>query len=68
MRAKDRIEIKKDGSVAGDLTTPQIMIDDGAYFIGSIEIERGVAKEAEKNASERTASAAKEAGAGSESI
>jgi cytoskeletal protein CcmA (bactofilin family) len=41
LRAKDRIEIKKDGSVVGDLTTARIMIEDGAYFKGSIEIDRG---------------------------
>ena len=41
LRAKDRIEIKKDGSVVGDLSTARIMIEDGAYFKGSIEIERG---------------------------
>jgi len=40
LRARDRIEIKKDGSVVGDLTTARIMIEDGAYFKGSIEIER----------------------------
>lgn len=41
LRAKDRIEIKKDGSVVGDLNTARIMIEDGAYFKGSIEIDRG---------------------------
>lgn len=56
VRAKDRIEIKKDGSVTGDLTTAQIMIEDGAYFKGSIEIERSAEKEADKNISSRTAS------------
>ena len=40
LRACDRIEIKKDGSVVGDLSTARIMIEDGAYFKGSIEIER----------------------------
>lgn len=44
LRARDRIEIKKDGSVIGDLTTARIMIEDGAYFKGSIEIERGDAQ------------------------
>ena len=39
-RARDRIEIKKDGSVVGDLTTARILIEDGAYFKGSIEIDR----------------------------
>jgi cytoskeletal protein CcmA (bactofilin family) len=38
--AQDRIQIKKDGSVVGDLTTARIMIEDGAYFKGSIEIVR----------------------------
>ena len=28
----------------GDLTTPQIIIEDGAYFKGSIEIERSAEK------------------------
>ncbi len=40
LRARDRIEIKKDGSVHGDLTTARIMIEDGAYFKGAIEIDR----------------------------
>jgi cytoskeletal protein CcmA (bactofilin family) len=42
LRARDRIEIKKDGSVVGDLTTARIMIEDGAYFKGSIEIDKTV--------------------------
>ena len=40
--ARDRIEIKKDGSVLGELTTSRIMIEDGAYFKGSIEVNRRV--------------------------
>jgi cytoskeletal protein CcmA (bactofilin family) len=45
LRAKDRIEIKKDGSVNGDLTTSRIMIEDGAYFKGSIEIDKSADKD-----------------------
>ena len=45
LRARDRIEIKKDGSVVGDLTTARIMIEDGAYFKGSIEIDRTASKD-----------------------
>jgi cytoskeletal protein CcmA (bactofilin family) len=45
LRAKDRIEIKKDGSVNGDLTTARIMIEDGAYFKGSIEIDKSAEKD-----------------------
>src|ERR1700683_3959752 len=40
LRARDRIEIKKDGSGVGDLSTARIMIEDGAYFKGSIEIDK----------------------------
>ena len=38
--AGNRIEIKKDASVTGMLTTPRIVIEDGAYFKGSVQIER----------------------------
>src|SRR6266851_586311 len=62
VRGKGKIEIKKDGSVNGDLTTAQIIIEDGAYFKGSIEIEKRTEKEADKNVSSRTASAATGAG------
>jgi cytoskeletal protein CcmA (bactofilin family) len=41
--ARDRIEVKKDGSVVGELRTSRIMIEDGAYFKGSIEIDRKAA-------------------------
>ena len=59
LRARDRIEIKKDGSVIGDLTTARIMIEDGAYFKGSIEIDRTATKEDadDKPAYSRTGSA-----------
>ena len=62
--AKGRIEIRKDGSVIGNLTTAQIMIEDGADFKGSIEIDRGAVKEADKNVSSLAAAA----GAGPKSI
>ena len=57
LRAKDRIEIKKDGSVNGDLTTARIMIEDGAYFKGSIEIDKSSEKESAHSAFAKPASA-----------
>src|SRR6266849_6699392 len=51
VHAKGKIEIKKDGSVIGDLTTAQIIIEDGAYFKGSIEIDRSADKETDNNIS-----------------
>jgi len=71
VRAKGRIEIRKDGTVNGDLTTAHIMIEDGAYFKGSIEIDRSAAKEADKNVSSPTASTqttSTAAGAGPKSV
>jgi len=64
VRAKGRIEIKKDGAIIGNLTTAQIMIEDGAGFKGTIEIDRSVAEQAEKNVAARVAAA----GAGSKSV
>jgi hypothetical protein len=48
------------------LTTAQILIEDGADFRGTIEIDRSATKEGDKNASLRAASAT--AGAGPKSI
>jgi cytoskeletal protein CcmA (bactofilin family) len=63
VHAKGRVEIKKDGYVVGNLTTAQIMIEDGADFKGTIEIDRSAPKEAEKNLPARAAAAAAGAGA-----
>jgi cytoskeletal protein CcmA (bactofilin family) len=69
LRAKDRIEIKKDGSVNGDLTTARIMIEDGAYFKGSIEIDKSAEKESGVGSFARTSSApATAAGVGPKTI
>lgn len=40
VRVRDRVEIKKNGEVIGNITTSRLSIEDGAYFKGSIEIER----------------------------
>lgn len=68
LRAKDRIEIKKDGSVNGDLTTARIMIEDGAYFKGSIEIDKSGEKESGGGSFSRIASAPAGAGVGPKTI
>ena len=40
VNAPDRIELKKGGSIVGDLTTNRLVIEDGAIFKGTIEIGR----------------------------
>ena len=38
--ASDRLEIRKDARLVGDIKTARIIIEDGAYFKGSIDIVR----------------------------
>jgi cytoskeletal protein CcmA (bactofilin family) len=44
VNATDRVEIKKDGAVIGDIQTTRISIEDGAIFKGRIEIDRPSSK------------------------
>jgi len=39
VHARGRVDIKKDGSVTGDISTARISIEDGAHFKGRIEID-----------------------------
>ncbi len=40
VEATDKIEIRKDAKLVGDIRTARITIEDGAYFKGSIDIVR----------------------------
>jgi cytoskeletal protein CcmA (bactofilin family) len=39
VRARDRVDVKTDGSIIGDISTARISIEDGAHFKGRIEID-----------------------------
>jgi cytoskeletal protein CcmA (bactofilin family) len=39
VHARDRVDVKSDGSVIGDISTARISIEDGAQFKGRIEID-----------------------------
>ena len=39
VHARGRVDIKKDGSITGDISSARISIEDGAYFKGRIEID-----------------------------
>src|ERR1700722_19294588 len=39
-KASDKIDIRKDAKLVGDIKTARIVIEDGAYFKGSIDIAR----------------------------
>jgi cytoskeletal protein CcmA (bactofilin family) len=43
VEATEKIEIRKDAKVVGDIRTARIVIEDGAFFKGSIDIVRAEA-------------------------
>lgn len=47
VRVIDRLDIRKTGSLVGDIITTRVVIEDGAYFKGSIDIQRPGAAKAE---------------------
>jgi cytoskeletal protein CcmA (bactofilin family) len=53
VEAAERIEIRKDAKLVGDIRTARIIIEDGAYFKGSIDIvkpePKGAAKASQAN-------------------
>jgi cytoskeletal protein CcmA (bactofilin family) len=66
VEAMDKIEIRKDAKVIGDIKTARIIIEDGAYFKGAIDIvkpEPAKAKPATQAAQPAAAAAPVAAGA-----
>ena len=39
VHARGRVDIKREGSITGDISSARISIEDGAYFKGRIEID-----------------------------
>jgi cytoskeletal protein CcmA (bactofilin family) len=61
VETSDKIEIRKDARLVGDLKTARIVIEDGAYFKGSIDIikpELAKATPPPKNVQQATAASA----------
>ena len=58
VKAGERIEIRKTGSLEGDLSTARIVIEDGAVFRGSIDIVKPGQNAASAPAAARPAGAA----------
>src|SRR5215471_1971076 len=50
VEATDKLEIRKDAKLTGDIRTARIIIEDGAYFKGSIDIVKPEPKPAPKPA------------------
>ncbi len=48
IRGTDRVELKKTAVLAGDIFTQRIMIEDGAFFKGAIDIQKAEARQESK--------------------
>lgn len=59
VKAGDRVDIRKTGSLHGDLSTARIVIEDGAVFRGSIDIVKPAAATKETPAPKPAPAAAK---------
>jgi cytoskeletal protein CcmA (bactofilin family) len=55
--ATEKVEIRDNGSVDGDITAPRVAIAEGAHFRGSIDMQRSGAKGGEKAEQKSAASA-----------
>lgn len=65
IEATDKIDIRKDAKLVGDIKTARIVIEDGAYFKGSIDIQKP--EVARAPAAPKPVSAVAAAGAGQSS-
>jgi cytoskeletal protein CcmA (bactofilin family) len=62
LTASDRVDIRSDGSLTGDVVAARISIEDGAFFKGGIDIRKGgqpTTKEESKSAAAEPAVAAR---------
>ena len=60
LTASDRVDIRSDGSLTGDVVAARISIEDGAFFKGGIDIRKG-AQPGQKEEAKATSAAAEPA-------
>ncbi len=56
--ASEKVDIRDNGSVDGDITSPRVAIAEGAHFRGSVDMQRAGAKPAAKAAAPAAPAAA----------
>ncbi len=56
LTASDRVDIRSDGSLTGDVVAARISIEDGAFFKGGIDIRKAGGKQEEAKAASASAS------------
>jgi cytoskeletal protein CcmA (bactofilin family) len=54
LTASDRVDIRSDGSLTGDVIAARISIEDGAYFKGGIDIRKGGQPQAKANGEDKS--------------
>jgi cytoskeletal protein CcmA (bactofilin family) len=50
VQASEKVDIRDNGSVDGDITSPRVAIAEGAHFRGSVDMQRGPARAAQPGA------------------
>ena len=68
VEASDKIDIRKDAKLVGDIKTARIVIEDGAYFKGSIDIVRPEVKSSQPAAAKPAAAPAPVANAAAAAV
>jgi cytoskeletal protein CcmA (bactofilin family) len=53
LTASDRVDIRSDGSLTGDVIAARISIEDGAFFKGGIDIRKGGQPQAKPNGEDK---------------
>jgi cytoskeletal protein CcmA (bactofilin family) len=64
LTASDRVDIRSDGSLTGDVIAARISIEDGAFFKGGIDIRKGGQPQAKPNGEDKTIPASEPAAVG----
>ena len=64
LTASDRVDIRSDGSLTGDVVAARISIEDGAFFKGGIDIRKGGQAQQKANGEDKSVSTAEPAAVG----
>ena len=64
LTASDRVDIRSDGSLTGDVIAARISIEDGAFFKGGIDIRKGGQPQAKPNGEDKAIPASEPAAVG----
>jgi cytoskeletal protein CcmA (bactofilin family) len=64
LTASDRVDIRSDGSLTGDVIAARISIEDGAFFKGGIDIRKGGQPQQKANGEDKPVASSEPAAVG----